>query len=62
MTEYRVCFLDGDGKISTSTELYFASDEEAIGNVEVLRSEDVMELWKGTELVKRFDSILKEQT
>ena len=58
MTEanfYRVFTVDRYGHIIEATTFESRDDEEAIEKAEQLLDDQVLELWRGAKLIRRFD-------
>jgi hypothetical protein len=53
--DYRVYYLDEDGRVVRREALRCESDEQALAVLEAPRPEPVVELWDLGRLVKRMD-------
>ena len=56
MPDYRLYFLDPDGKISHALELQCRDDEDAVRHAETHIDGRAMELWSLKRRVKEFDA------
>ena len=56
MADYRLYFLDGDGRIRHVIELDCRDDEHAVQTVQANVSNAEMELWQGPRKIRRFDA------
>jgi hypothetical protein len=57
---YRLYALDGEGHVVYARLLSCATDAEAIALMRTYKDGLAMELWKGDELVRRFDPATDE--
>ncbi len=55
MPDYLLCYLSPDGRVARTQYLICDDDQEAIERASQLTSEQVVELWAGNRMIKRFD-------
>jgi hypothetical protein len=55
MTNYRVLFFDGQGRVRRTHTLECETDHEAAAHVARFRHAHAIELWLGSRLVLRID-------
>ena len=57
MRDYRVYYLDANGRVARREALRCASDEHALARLDPPRQNAVVELWELGRLVKRLEGV-----
>jgi hypothetical protein len=55
MVEYRLCFLESDGRVGGMRDIVCEDDQMAVELAARFKHEHVVEVWAGDRLIKRLD-------